>query len=590
MEIILAQNLSERVAAEALQGWFLPFRDLGRKDIFLIKKHGIQRLLLPALSQDQSEEFFGSFDAFWDEAIRGKGRHDPFWRTAVSSKMQPWDRSVGYFCLVLFTLSRIEIPGKLLILVDDLATRSALLEWARIKGWKMHPTICPEVPFMDPLKEELGNLFCFLLRSGQCLYKKFMAASIRYEAVLPEDGPRALIVSLMYPASLKDGKYRDPFFGDLHMWMKRQGFKTTYLCDVLNTSDREVYKRASRCTETEVLTLYSQLGWRDILSSLFQQLSRKIVFSACRFEGCDMSGLLSWKARSFGTSFDVHAKLFYVAVKNLSKKYKFERLILGFEGNVFERACVQAASEASIHPVIGYAHPVLYPQNLKIRMTAEERGVKPGPDRYICTGAYSKELLMRIGREYSNESVKEGCMIKNVSSSAAEGIHGGDCILVALDGVHNTFSVLDWVCSVAGNLKGYRFVVRCHPNISPDRTISQCIQNMPENVSLSNGNMQSDLDKSMCVLYRHSSVGIQAILCGIPAIHLNIDSPLCGDPLKELHSFKWSVNSEAELKAAIKEIEGLKPEEVRAQRFLAQDFLKSYFAETTEEALEVFID
>ena len=113
---------------------------------------------------------------------------------------------------------------------------------------------------------------------------------------------------------------------------------------------------------------------------------------------------------------------------------------------------------------------------------------------------------------------------------------------------------------------------------------------MPENVSLSNGNMQSDLDKSMCVLYRHSSVGIQAILCGIPAIHLNIDSPLCGDPLKELHSFKWSVNSEAELKAAIKEIEGLKPEEVRAQRFLAQDFLKSYFAETTEEALEVFID
>ncbi len=588
MEIILTHRVSGRLVRAAENGWFFPFRYLCSKDITMIKKYGLKRVILPSLSESQSKEFFISFDNFWNSVIEDRGRKNSFWRTAVSSKMQPWEMSIGYFCLVIFTLSRMDITDKLLILVDNFETKKTILKFARIKRWKISPLSYLEKAIFFRFKDNLWRLGLFFFRLGQCFCKKILTFGIRYDLGKQDGCTRVLIVSSLYPQSTNNNKYRDPFFNDLHVYIKQKGYRVTYLCEILNKCSRDSLKKISQCGEVGVLPLYSQVRYRDIARIFLKLLLRNIRFSKCYFEECELSEFISWEIRSFRFSFDINAEIFYSAIKNLSSKYKFERIITNFEGNAFERACAQAAEDSEIQTVIGYAHPVLYAQNLKIRLTAKESSLKPGPNRYICTGSYSKDLFMRIGVGHSDKSVKDGCMIKNMPFCILERDNAGEYILVALDGVNNTSVVLDWIFIVALSLKQERFIVRSHPNISLKFILKQCINDVPNNVNISTGNLNDDIKKSVCVFYRHSSVGIQAILNGVPAVYLDIDSPLSGDPIKELNYFKWSVGSKSDFFTILQIIKNLSSVEAREQLGKARFFLGKYFAEPTAAELDLF--
>ncbi|MDD4907505.1 MAG: hypothetical protein PHJ00_00425 [Candidatus Omnitrophica bacterium] len=579
------------MAKRAENGCFFAFRDLTHRDISGIRRGNIKKITLPLLLQQQSEDFFRDFDIFWDEVTRGKNTEHVFWRTALSSKMQPLDNSVGYLCLVLFTLARMNIRDKVIILVNSLEMKKAVLAWANTNKWKVDPASYFENGLLLKLKDRAGRIICLLRMLAYCLWKKTSTLGISLpKTVTPGGRPKVLITSMMYFSSIGKDGYRDPFFNDLHLHIGRKGYEVTYLCDMLDNYGREAVKRASLCRDAQVLPLFLLLGYTGIMKAFWRMCSRKIGFSGCFFGSCDLSGLLLWESGSFN-SFNMTAELFYTGVKKILKDKKYDKVITKFEGNVNERACIQAAREAGVARIIGYVHTVMYEYHLKIRLTRKESLLKPGPDEYICVGPYSKELFLRIGREYKEASVKSGYMIKRIPRAIGKNDRKEKNVLVVLDGISiaNTAAVLDWIFTAAQNAGDESFIVRFHPNISKDRALKQCVNTGPGNVAISNNSLERDLSSCKCVLYRHSQLGIEALLNRVPVVYMNINSPLLGDPLQGLDRWKYSVSSADELPRVLDKITKESESRTENEYENARDFLDNYFKIPPEDPSEDFM-
>ena len=122
-------------------------------------------------------------------------------------------------------------------------------------------------------------------------------------------------------------------------------------------------------------------------------------------------------------------------------------------------------------------------------------------------------------------------------------------VLIATEGNETSVFLLDWIFRRANLFKDIRVVIRGHPNMSAEYLISKCIFKIPIWFEISKSTLNEDLIDSSCVIYMQTSIGIQALLNGIPIIHLNINSPLSCDPLFKYHGeLKWVVKNSEDLK------------------------------------------
>ena len=97
-------------------------KTLSSREIILAKKYSIMRYNLPELNEEEQLGFYNEFDSCWDIVIKYYKSNHPFWRNAISSKMQEWDKSVAYFLLILYTLIKKEIEneGTLIIICSSI--------------------------------------------------------------------------------------------------------------------------------------------------------------------------------------------------------------------------------------------------------------------------------------------------------------------------------------------------------------------------------------------------------------------------------------------------------------------------------------
>jgi len=151
-------------------------------------------------------------------------------------------------------------------------------------------------------------------------------------------------------------------------------------------------------------------------------------------------------------------------------------------------------------------------------------------------------------------------------------------ILVALDGVKSSVIVVDWLIENAEVLKNYKIKLRAHPNVPLKGLLGQCLQNSPDNFYQSDGNLETEIKNSFCVLYRQSSVGMQALLNGVPVIYLDVDAPLISDPIMSLKACKWRIRTPEELLKAIQEIRSLGFDQKEDLINNARKNAKDYFA------------
>ena len=564
-------------------------RVLRKKEILLARELGLSRYYLPSLNEAQSEKFFKVFDKFWDHLIKPFDFEHFFWRNVVSSKMQEWERSLSYLGLILFTISQnvANEPKPIIIVCSSLEEECVCEEWGKKNGWNVYKR--PYLPLPSMLRrffQEIRNTKNFFRVFAVCLYKKWV--SPKYEMDIDSKNKKILIVSLFYDSCFKNGVYLDPFFGNLHNTIKKNGKSATYLAGCLGNY-RESAKKLKDNSHISIIIPYSMIRWTELLLLGLKVLIQRVRLQRNSFCGCDFSKLLMWNARRFDYSFNSDSEIYFKAMANLCKVENFERLIQLYEGNVFERGCIQAYKKYSMGTIVGYSHAVVYPLNLKIRLTGNEKKQKPEPDVLISTGPETKHLMTRIGNRDSS-SVLSGCSLRNIPvlDDIETSATVRSDILVALDGVWSCVTVVDWLMEQKEIFKGYNIILRGHPNVPVKKVCAQCIHELPDNFYLSNNDLKADIENSFCVIYRQTSVGMQALMNGVPAIHLNIDAPLVCDPIMDIKVSNWTISTANELSTVLQEIYFLEEYQKIETVRVAKEYAERYFSTQNDQNIMKF--
>jgi len=149
---------------------------------------------------------------------------------------------------------------------------------------------------------------------------------------------------------------------------------------------------------------------------------------------------------------------------------------------------------------------------------------------------------------------------------------------------------MDWLMEHEDCFLGFRVLIREHPNLPIERVLEQCVHSLPSFFEISkNSSLEEDIKKSFCVLYRHTSIGLQALIAGVSAIHLAIDTPLSADSMENLKIGKWVARNSGELTSAINQIKQLDSEyKIKAQE-QAKNSAEEFFSAPTEKKLKEFI-
>ena len=578
IELIITNQLHQKIAGEKNLPRLISMRPLTKKEIAFARKLGIRRFYLPSLTETQSVEFLREFDNFWNQVVQPFGSDHPFWRNVASSKMQEWESSTAYFALMLFTLAQKSTKESqfIVIVCSSIEEEDLCEEWGKKIGCKVFRRPYLSFPYWSRrIIQEIMNLKSFLYMFRICLYKKWF--SPRYKPKSLEINKQILIISLFYNNCFKNGEYRDHFFGNLHNIIRQNGHSVSYLCGPLDEF-REATKKVRNCSEVSILVPYSIISWCELIVLMLKVFMRRVRFTRSNFFGLDFSRLITWNARRFEYFFNIDSEIYYKAVMNLYKKEPFDKLIQLFEGNVFERACIQAFRKNSSGLIVGYSHAVVFPLNLKIRLTDGEKNRRPEPDFLVSTGPESKRLMVKVGKRESTR-IYSACSLRYIPISDITRTEGTPQlnILVALDGVGATVTVLDWLFENAETLKDYKVKLRAHPNVPINTLLNQCLYDIPDNFFLSDGDLKTDIENSFCVIYRQTSVGIQALMNGVPVIHLYVDAPLPCDPMMNLKASKWPVSTIEELLTALQEIHSLGEKDNRAFIEVAKIYAKDYF-------------
>lgn len=560
--------------------YYFSTRKLTRRELRFIRLQGLHRFLLPSLNTIQRDRFIADFDSFWDDILAIHGKNPYFWRNSISSKMQEWENSAGYLALVLFTLSvaQFEEESELIILPDNVEEAEVWRNWALARKWKV---MSYGFGWPQRLRQEIENILRFGLISIRSIRKKLLAPpenrSIRKGTIL--------LITVYYRQALKAEKYEDLFFGRLHDEIACYDRDTLYLGDTIDTFQPEDAELLGK--QGKPVSIYSFLRWRDIFFGIWAVFTRAPKFNNVVFCGVKMSHLMSWHSRKFRYSFTLTAEYFYRAVRQACQRYDFCKMIHVYEGNVYERAAVQAFREESSAHIDAYSHAVLYPLNLKLHASPSEAKLAPEPNRYLVCSDYARGVLKRL-RNVKTEMIST-CSLRSIPQVCDIRNKSGENILVVLDGLLSTAVVLDWLYQNANVFEGRRVIIRAHPNVGWDNLQGQCPNYRAGVFCLSQQSLKDDFENAFCVLYRQSSVGIQALLHGIPVINLKIDQPLSGDPLDGAELGRIVVTNAEELSKALSLISTVRKEILSIECY-ARNFAMKYFDAPRPELLLPFVE
>lgn len=217
-------------------------------------------------------------------------------------------------------------------------------------------------------------------------------------------------------------------------------------------------------------------------------------------------------------------------------------IVLTHEGHAYERIAFAAAR--AVNPrirCVGYQHAALFRLQHAIR-----RPLSPAfnPDAILTAGEVALRQLDRVVALEtsvkavlgSNRALDERKFAARRFAVAAPQGEVDACLVVPEGFESECAHLFGFALECARLAKDTRFILRTHPLISP-RSLEKripALRHPPPNVEISTRSLEADLAQSRWVLYRGTTVVIQAILADLRPVYLRLAGELTIDPLYEL--------------------------------------------------------
>ncbi|MFH1190093.1 MAG: hypothetical protein V1682_05315 [Candidatus Omnitrophota bacterium] len=329
---------------------------------------------------------------------------------------------------------------------------------------------------------------------------------------------------------------------------------------------------------------------------LFTSLARSVipvVFKG-RFEifGEDASELLQYEiSKSVGSGQTLLNLSIHAAASFFSKRYKPAAIYYPFENRSWEKMVVMACRERSEKTkLIGYQHTIIALKNLCYYLEEGEHAEIPMPDMVITVGEVTNNIMRRWN--FPSHMLKTGCALRVLARRPEKPQARKRAIkeiLVALAfGRDEYVKMMIFLENAFAAADGYDIVLRPHPAVSLDSAL-EIFKPKRMKYRVSIGTLREDLERCDLVLYASSTVALEAVSMGKPAIFIELDDFINSDPMFDMDALKWRCGNAARLKDLIGTIDKMSEEEFRGMKDKASAYTKKYFYPVNRENLAAFL-
>ena len=399
----------------------------------------------------------------------------------------------------------------------------------------------------------------------------------------------------IYPSSIsKDNKYTDPFFGRLPDFLITRGNKLLIIARIIGDYGNTI-KKLSKYKQHLIIPQELFLNYFDVFRVTIDVYLNKIKFEeSIEFYGLDISKIIQME---FDNDYinTIRAELLqkYI-IRNMLNYVNIHTFTTTYENNPWEKICFLSLKEYSPSTkVIGYQHAVVTKASANMFISKEEMPFIPMPDKVITVGDVTKDVLGEYGC-YPDNCVQSSCALRHeyMYKLVKKKFTKNNVILVALEGVHECYKLVNFVFNALAGTKDYSVIIRTHPERPFDKISKDlCFDiNIHENYSVSYQRaLKDDLAKADILVYWGSTVSLEALMMGIPVIHVNLDDITNVDPLFDCSYLKWTVRNVGELPNVIAEIYVMSEHDYLSKCNKARSFIERYLKKVTDERLSEFI-
>tara|TARA_B100000795_G_scaffold174889_1_gene132041 strand:+ start:5719 stop:7233 length:1515 start_codon:yes stop_codon:yes gene_type:complete len=263
-------------------------------------------------------------------------------------------------------------------------------------------------------------------------------------------------------------------------------------------------------------------------------------------------------------------------IKGLVKTLGPKTLITTHEGHAWERKVFDSARMVSQNiQCIGYTHAPIFEKQHAVKRNLDKQY---NPDVILNSGFTQKNQLQQygllnnikievLGSIRSTNNLVEDSNLKIIKNSKI--IKNKFCLVVP-EGSKKEMSILfDFSLECSKAMPECQFIWRLHPlfDFNDKFFKNKKYWNLPNNIILSDQNLNYDLLRSEWVLYRASSVVIQAIVAGLKPIYLHRANEIKIDSIHEIRNWKSEVVSVEEFKSTLTKILGNFSDYEEAQKY-----------------------
>jgi len=309
------------------------------------------------------------------------------------------------------------------------------------------------------------------------------------------------------------------------------------------------------------------------------------------FDGLDVSYLANRAIYETTHSGDIFVNLrMYYSSKWLANRIKISRCLYPYENRSWEKMLILGVAESSQETkTVGYQHTSITPHHANFFFSEEEEAITPLPNTIVTCGDMTRDWLTKEGN-YPSDTISSGCALRQLLPSRpcinehTESTSRGPIknLLVALaTGDEEYDQAPPFLQEALGLSSHFQVRMRPHPNLALALSAKPFF-------TISNAPLEDDLDWADVVLYASSTVSMEAIALGIPAIYLDLGNFLNTDPMFGWNEFKWPVTEPFELIKTIEQIDAIPQEKFKNLQQKGLDYVYSYLKPVTPSNMQPF--
>lgn len=498
-----------------------------------------------------------------------------------------------YYSILLHKVMEFEPFTTLLVISDDTDVLDQLSRHLRGRSdvrlirAGMHRNVKRAVLNVLPL--------AVLYKAGAAVINKWLA-KFYLPALKNTDQTLTFVMSLLYAPSFKNDAYQDVYFGGFVEHLKKKQIPFINLMEVC-APYREMMQKTRRMADgSQVYSKEYFVSWRGWAVSFVRAFARFFVhrqFKQCpAVEGVDVTWLVNRYIRyEYSSTRYFSNLLMYYSLADVGRKLVINKFYYPFENRSFEKMIILALRNATPRTkIVGYQHASLSLRHTNFLLGKDEHKVTPLPDMIITLGEVTAEIMSKDGN-FPESLLQVGCALRQepYAGELKKRRPVVQNVFVALaTGIEEYVKVLQFLDRAWGQDCPFTVWIRPHPVFSLEEAVKIAGQPSFKFHKADKESLEECYAWADVVLYVHSTLSIEGMMRGLPAVHVHISSPLNPDPLFNFQDFKWQVNDPKTLTPVIRSLSQLSGEEFERRQKQGRDFALKYIRGTTEPRMEEF--